>query len=94
MSQTTYWFAPKYFGWGFMPITMQGWIATVLFLAIIVLSMYINGLFAKRDKKDFKALISKPYLRFYLDLIILIALFTLLFANKVEGGLQWRLFGL
>ena len=94
MQETTYWFVPKYFGWGFMPVTIEGWLATLLFLAILMLSAYINGLFVKRDKKDFKALISKPFLRFYFDLIILIALFTVLFANKVEGGLQWRWLGL
>ena len=93
MQETTFWFAPKYFGWGFMPITIEGWIATILFLAVLMLSAHVNGLFIKRDKKDFKALISKPFLRFYLDIIIFIGLFTVLFADKVEGGLQWRWLG-
>ena len=92
MENVTYWFSPKLIGWGFMPITVEGWIATIIFLALILLSAYSNDLFVKRDKKDFAFLRSKQMARFVLDLVLLIALFTLLFADKVEGGLQWRFF--
>lgn len=29
-----YWFKPKSFGWGAVPVTWQGWVATLVFVAI------------------------------------------------------------
>ncbi|KIM10925.1 MAG: hypothetical protein KU37_07355 [Sulfuricurvum sp. PC08-66] len=92
METTTYWFIPKFVGWGFLPVTWQGWLATLLLLAVILLSAYVNGVLAHQNDRSLKRLLSKPFLRFLLDLVVYIALFTLLFADKVEGGLQWRFF--
>ncbi|HEX8301657.1 hypothetical protein [Sphingomonas sp.] len=31
-----YWFAPKAFGWGAVPVTWQGWLATAIYVALAV----------------------------------------------------------
>jgi hypothetical protein len=31
-----YWFRPKLFGWGAVPVTWQGWAATLLLIAVSV----------------------------------------------------------
>jgi len=30
------WFGPKRFGWGWRPVSWQGWLVTVLFAAVVV----------------------------------------------------------
>lgn len=87
-----YWFEPKLFGWGFMPVTWEGWIATLVMLGMLAISIYTNGLYIKRDKKDFRFLYSKQMMRFVFDMVMVIAVFVLLFGDKVDGGLQWRFF--
>jgi hypothetical protein len=38
------WFGPKRFGWGWTPVTWQGWLVVVAFLAAVVLSgFYLAG---------------------------------------------------
>ena len=38
------WFGPKRFGWGWTPVTWQGWLVIVAFIAAIVLSgFYLAG---------------------------------------------------
>lgn len=34
-----YWFKPKKFGYGATPITWEGWLATTLFAAVVVIGM-------------------------------------------------------
>ena len=31
-----YWFCGKLYGWGWTPITWEGWLATVIFAAVII----------------------------------------------------------
>jgi hypothetical protein len=33
------WFAPKSFGYGFTPTTWEGWLATVLFMLVVVVTV-------------------------------------------------------
>ena len=37
------WFGKKYFGWGLRPITAEGWIVTLLFIAIALSSLHYFG---------------------------------------------------
>ena len=37
------WFGPKRFGWGWTPITWEGWLVTVLFLAVVLGTCLIFG---------------------------------------------------
>ncbi len=80
---TKYWFKPKTYGYGFCPITWEGWFTTIILIALIILSAYINNLWKE-------TITVKEGFRFFLDTVILSGIFTALFKDKVEGGLQWR----
>lgn len=78
-----YWFLPKCYGYGFFPISWQGWLATLVLLGLILLSVYINNFFNCQVS-------TQNGFRFFLDVTILICLFTALFKDKVKGGLRWQ----
>ena len=70
-----YWFRPKLFGWGAVPVTWQGWAAT---LGLIVLALPIARL----------AALSGPL---YSALIVpLILGYIYLCWAKTDGAWRWR----
>jgi hypothetical protein len=77
-----YWFKPKRFGWGFFPITWQGWLSTLVLLSTLLLSVYVN----KINSEPSQSGVSK----FILDTVIIISVFSCLFKDKVKGGLRWQ----
>lgn len=36
------WFKAKQYGWGWYPITWQGWLATLLYIGVILFSAFIS----------------------------------------------------
>lgn len=70
-----YWFRPKLFGWGAVPVTWQGWAAT---LGLIVLSLPIAYLAEARGT----ALL--------VLLVPLIVGFVWLSRVKTDGEWRWR----
>ncbi len=80
---TKYWFKPKRFGWGFCPISWQGWLATLFLLNLIFLSAYLNNFFTPYPSPQ-------NIIRFCLDLFIIIALSIFYFTPKTKGQLKWR----
>lgn len=86
-----YWFDEKWIGLGFgRPLTVEGWVALIGLLIVVGMSAYVNDIFIKRDKRDWCALFSKPMIRFVLDTIIIVTIFSILFADRVKGGLVWH----
>ncbi len=70
-----YWFRPKRFGLGAVPVTWQGWVATFAFGAIIGL---VVNFAAHRE-------------RFWLVLLVpLVGGFIWLLANKTDGDIGFR----
>lgn len=76
------WFAPKTYGYGYVPISWEGWTATMILLMCIMLSAYSNNLFTVPDTKDTA--------RFLLDSILLAAVFLILFKGRCSAPLRWR----
>ncbi len=70
-----YWFRPKLFGWGAVPVTWQGWAAT---LGLIVLAVPLGWL-AETRGPIFLAL-----------LIPMVAAFVYLCWAKTDGDWKWR----
>ena len=73
-----YWFKPRKFGWGVTPISIEGWLLTLMLMAI---------LFA-----DAAAIYSvyPPFyatLKFLVDTVIITFLFLLLIKNKIKGSI-------
>lgn len=78
-----HWFMPKLYGYGFVPVSWQGWLATLVFLALIILSAYVNNFF------NCQVGIQDGF-GFLLNVIVLTCLFTIIFKDKVKGGLRWQ----
>jgi len=78
-----YWFRPKSYGYGFYPISWEGWIATLVFVGFLLLSAYVNGFFALEIE-------AKNGFSFLGEVFIFSVIFTMIFKDKVKGGLQWR----
>jgi hypothetical protein len=86
-----FWFDERILGIGFgWPLTIEGWFALIGLFTTLFISAYINDLFVKRDRNDWKVLYSKKMLRFLLDLIIILSVFTALFHDRIKGGLVWN----
>jgi hypothetical protein len=77
-----YWFKPKRYGYGFYPITWEGWLFTLVLLLLVFISAYLNNFIVKADTRD--------GLRFLLDVILITSVFTCLFKDKVKFGLRWQ----
>ncbi|WP_066800333.1 hypothetical protein [Sphingomonas soli] len=70
-----YWFAPKMFGLGAVPVTWQGWAATLVFVALaVVIAMLAE------HRSDIWIIL----------LIPLILGFIGLSRAKTDGGWRWR----
>jgi len=78
-----YWFKPKLYGYGFCPISWEGWISTLILLGLLFISAYLNGFLASEIE-------AKNGLSFVFDVFVVLGIFTALFKDKVRGGLQWR----
>jgi hypothetical protein len=73
--QSGYWFRPKLFGWGAVPVTWQGWAAT---LGLILLSLPVAWLAETRSMA-------------YLALLApLVAGFIWLCWTRTDGEWRWR----
>ncbi len=83
MNKNKYWFKLKKYGYGFTPISWEGWLATLIFVALIFVSAYINDFFISQIEL-------KEGLRFSLDLIILTTLFSIISANRTKEKLGWH----
>jgi len=82
-----YWFKPKMPGWGMgIPITWQGWFVTLFLIIFILIAAYTDGLFASESR----ATILQSLLRLFLDAFMLACIFSILFQDRIEGGLKWR----
>ncbi len=76
MKFNKYWFKPKKFGYGAYPITWEGWLITLLFLALAV---FVGNTYA----------VKSPYIFFFL--IIFMAIGLVIFSrNKTDGKWKWR----
>ena len=78
-----YWFIPKNYGWGFFPISWEGWLVTLGFVLIIILSAYLNNIFNP------ELLTSKGIIRYCFDLLLLIVIFVILMKPKTKGRIKF-----
>ena len=78
-----YWFKPKSYGYGFYPISWEGWVSTFIFILVLLGLSYVNDFFNPE--------IGLPNgFNFLFGVIVISLIFTTLFKDKVRGGLQWK----
>lgn len=79
-----YWFAPKQYGIGYSPASWEGWLATALFIGLMVGSNHLlRFLMAGHSFGQLLMVVA-------LALIVEISLFLWLVASRTEGSLRWR----
>ncbi len=78
-----YWFRPKSYGFGFFPISWEGWVATGVLVFLILISGFIDGVFNEGAT-------AKQSARFVLDILLIACIATLLFERKMKEPLKWR----
>jgi len=81
-----YWFKPHKYGYGTHPVTWQGWLALFFLLILIMTSFFINIILLN----GMITVGLKDWLRYGLDVVILAALFHVVFKDKIDGELKWR----
>ena len=83
MKLKKYWFQPKSYGYGLTPISWEGWVATALFVLVLLLFAYLNKFFTIHTMK------STGPLLFVIEVFILSVIFMSLMKEKTKGELKW-----
>ena len=77
------WFIPKSYGWGFVPVSWQGWVATLALIVIILYAGWLDGIFADPMPPT-------AGMRFVLDLVLITGVASWFFEKKMNEPLKWR----
>ncbi len=72
----SYWFRPKRYGWGASPANWKGWLATAVF---VVLVLAVNLELAREMPLIYLGIFA-----------LMLALFALIVWKKTEGPWHWR----
>lgn len=80
-----YWFKPKTYGWGVTPVTLEGWGITFLFMGVLFLIAWGNGL-----TQEVVPVSNKDMILFFIETLVSVFGFIQLIKNRVEGGLKWH----
>jgi hypothetical protein len=78
---STYWFRPKRYGYGAVPVTWQGWTITVATAIVVGVSSALVPIFA--------ALMPWIFAVIPIDLLLIVAL-VIVSRCKTDGGWRWR----
>ena len=79
-----YWFRPKEYGYGLVPISAEGWIATLIIITIGILLAYVNNFFNPSKLNFLYALL------FISEIFLIGYAFVKIFEKKSSGKLKWR----
>jgi len=80
-----YWFIPKPYGIGVIPVTWEGWGVSLLFGAFIFGLAWWNGLVQEVEPVSIKAVFL-----FLFEVTLSMFGFIHITKDRVEGGLKWR----
>lgn len=78
-----YWFQPKTYGYGLFPISWEGWVMTLIFVGLIMVSAYTNNIFTDVPS-------SQNVWRFLFDLFILSCLLLIFAKDRTDGEIRWN----
>jgi len=79
-----YWFKPKQYGYGYVPISVEGWIATLILILFGVFLAYVNNFFNPGQ------ITFQSSLFFTLEILILGFVFLKIFEKRCKGKLKWN----
>jgi len=76
-----YWFKRKLYGWGWVPVTREGWIVTILFIGIILL----NGFYLASNPNP-----SDTQITIFLVIVFVSIILLILIAYRTGEKPCWR----
>ena len=79
------WFKPKPYGWGAVPVTLEGWGVTILWTALLLALAWWNGLM-----QEIVPVSDKDVSFFVFEAVLSGFGFIQIIKDRVEGGLKWR----
>ena len=79
-----YWFKPKNYGYGYVPISVEGWIATLLLIVVGIFLVYINNIFNSSSLTLWDSLF------FLIEILIIGFVFLKVFEKRCKGKLKWN----
>jgi hypothetical protein len=79
-----YWFKPKNYGYGYVPISKEGWIAVLILILVGLFLAYLNNFFNPIGLTLINGII------FTVGVIVLGFLFLKIFEKKCKGKLKWN----
>ncbi|MDH5533226.1 MAG: hypothetical protein OEX81_02235 [Candidatus Pacebacteria bacterium] len=83
MKRNKYWFKSKRFGWGFVPISWEGWLSVALLLGLIYLVAYLNGIFEE-------PVTTKQILSYLFDVFLIILISLPYHQKRSRDKIRWR----
>lgn len=83
MKKSKYWFKSKRFGWGFVPISWEGWLSVSILLGLIYLVAYLNGIFEE-------PISSKQALSFSFDVFLILLVTHPFHQKRSKDKIKWR----
>ena len=78
-----YWFKSKKYGYGFTPVSWEGYLLIIFMLALILFAGYLNDLYQEE-------VTVKQGLAFLFDVFLITALSIPISKNKCQDKLGWR----
>jgi hypothetical protein len=81
---TKYWFKPKDYGYGYVPISAEGWIATFVVIAVGLVLAYLNNFFNPAKIKIENGIF------FVAEILMIGFTFLKMFEKKCKGKLKWN----
>jgi len=85
MENKKLWFKAKRYGWGWYPITWQGWLITLVYILIIILdAMHAVGVTANTENN------SQTFLWNYLPPLFVVSFIMIWICYKTGEKPRWR----
>ena len=78
-----HWFVPKMFGWGFVPVSIEGWLATFGLLFVVWGWGWLVGIFEEEVGFDSGVI-------FLVGFVLILVVASKFFAGKTKGKVRWR----
>lgn len=79
-----YWFKPKTYGWGFVPISWEGWLLTFALIGAMLFASYLRGIFTLNEEEI------SPLLWVFLDYFILTMIFIGIAIGRTKGDVRFN----
>ena len=85
MKKNNYWFIPKLYGYGYVPISWEGWLVLLFIIGFITLSSYLNNFFDFDTGPN-----TKDILGYILEITLFILAINPFMKSKTKGQVKWN----